>query len=170
FGHGERVGAVEAELGVVLVVEGVARPAAAGPGRVAALDHEVSDHAVEDHSVVVRARAGSAGSRVGVGEGALGQADEVRHRPGGVVWEELEPDRTGSGIQRREGRLSGLRAARDRFAHDYSSCLDSMLDPAIRPFRWYGGAQRTRMGDGTRNADTGGGLCLVASPRRPTGN
>src|SRR5690606_22448131 len=97
--------------------------------------------------------------------GALGQADEVRHRPGSMVWEELEPDRTGSGVQRRVGRLSGLRAARDRFAHDYSSCLDSMLDPAIRPFRWYVGAQRSRMGDGTRNADTGGVDCVWSQAR-----
>src|SRR5205085_5613262 len=37
---------------VDLVLERVAGTAAAGAGRVAALDHEVLDHAVEDHAVV----------------------------------------------------------------------------------------------------------------------
>ena len=39
-------------IGFYFVVESITRAAAAGPGRVAALDHKVSDHAMEHRAVV----------------------------------------------------------------------------------------------------------------------
>src|SRR3954468_14743793 len=62
---------------VELVLERVARAAAAGPGRVAALDHEVLDHAVEDHAVV---------------EVVAGELLEVLDGLGGVLVEQLDRD------------------------------------------------------------------------------
>ena len=55
---------MNAQLGVDLVVEGVARAAGAGAQRVAALDHEAGDHAVEDDAVVERL--GALGTRARV--------------------------------------------------------------------------------------------------------
>ena len=46
-GHGEDAGFVVLEFRRALVLEAIARAAAAGAGRVAALDHEVRDDAVE---------------------------------------------------------------------------------------------------------------------------
>ncbi|CPU65303.1 Uncharacterised protein [Mycobacteroides abscessus] len=77
-----------------LVVERVAGAAGAGPERAAALDHEVLDHAVEDQAVVEGLGALGAGAGVGPRRGALGEADEVRHRLRGVVRQELDPDVT----------------------------------------------------------------------------
>src|SRR5690606_35565422 len=54
--HGQHAHAVELQLRRALVLERLAPdrlPAAAGAGRVAALDHEVRDDAVEDDAVVV---------------------------------------------------------------------------------------------------------------------
>src|SRR5215469_18622437 len=50
--HGQQVRLVEAQIGVDLVGELIARAAGAGAERVAALDHEPGDHPVEDRAVV----------------------------------------------------------------------------------------------------------------------
>ena len=59
-----RPGLVELAAALELVVELVAGAAAAGAGRVAALDHEVGDDAVEDGAVVERAPLRSGCARV----------------------------------------------------------------------------------------------------------
>src|SRR5205085_3237962 len=71
---------------VDLVLEGVARAAGSGPGRVAALDHEVRDHAVEDDAVV---------------EAITREPLEVLHRLRRVLRVELDLDRAVVRVQRR---------------------------------------------------------------------
>src|SRR5699024_1682550 len=65
-GHSQQEWAVELQLRVELVLELVARAAAAGAGRVAALDHEAVDDAVEDRTIVERALVAALGVRLGV--------------------------------------------------------------------------------------------------------
>src|SRR5947209_12259444 len=86
---------------VELVLELVAGPAAAGAGRVAALDHEVGDHAMEDDAVV---------------EAVSGELQEVFDGVRGVVVEQLDRDRAVAGVQRRCRHVNGAyrRAARAR--------------------------------------------------------
>ena len=102
-GHREQVRPVEAQLGVELVGEVVARAAGAAAQRVAALDHEVVDHPVEDGAVVERPVVFCPGARVGPLLGAGGQLDEVGDRLGGVVAEQVDLDVAGRGVQ--GGRL-----------------------------------------------------------------
>jgi hypothetical protein len=71
---------------VELVLELVTRPARAGAGRIASLDHEVGDHAVEDHALV---------------EPVAGKLQEVLDRLRRVVGVELDLDRA---FARLEGR------------------------------------------------------------------
>src|SRR5207237_6281 len=78
---------------VELVLELVARPARAGAGRVAALNHEVLDHAVEDHAVI---------------EPVAGELEEVADCLRRVVVEELDLDRPMVGLHRRVGHAGTL--------------------------------------------------------------
>ena len=87
-GHRQQVGLGEAQLGVELVGEGVARAAGAGAQRAAALDHEPVDHPVEAQPVVVPLA--GATRVVAVVLGALGQAREVLHGLGCVVREQVD--------------------------------------------------------------------------------
>ena len=73
-----------------LVLERVAGAAGAGAERAAALDHEAVDHPVEVEAVVEAAGLLLPGLRVGVLLRALGEADEVRDRLGGVVREQVD--------------------------------------------------------------------------------
>ena len=75
-----------------LVVEPVARAACARAERVPTLDHEPADHAVEDRAVVQTVAGAVAVTRVGPLPFALGQLDEVGHRLGRVVGEQLQAD------------------------------------------------------------------------------
>src|SRR6478735_628537 len=91
--HREQVRLGEPQLGVDLVVEGVAGAAGPTPERVTALDHEAVDDAVEDDPVVQ----GGAGARLArrrVGPLLLTgrEAAEVLHGLRGVVLEELQAD------------------------------------------------------------------------------
>src|SRR5688572_11264366 len=76
--HRQDPGAVVPQLRMKLIVELVARAAAALTERVAALDHETLDHAMKNDAVVVR-RAGVflAGLRMRPGLRPLRQAHEV---------------------------------------------------------------------------------------------
>jgi hypothetical protein len=85
-GHREHAGAVVGEVVVELVFELVAGAAAAGTGRVAALDHEVLDDPVELDVVVQRVAANLAALGVGPRRG-LGCRVVVR---GGVVLREVD--------------------------------------------------------------------------------
>ena len=66
-----------------LVLELVARPAGAGAGRVAPLQHEAVDDAVEDHAVV---------------KPLAGEEDEVVDGLRGVLGEELDVDLPHAGV------------------------------------------------------------------------
>ena len=107
IGHRQQVGLVELQLGVELVGELVARAAATGSGRVAALDHEALDHPVKDRAIVERAR-GAARRVLGrVLLGALRQANEVGDGLGRVVSEQSDLDVAAVGVQRGGGGLNG---------------------------------------------------------------
>ena len=95
--HGQEVGLVEDQLGVRLVLEGVARAAGAGAERAPALDHEAVDDPVEGQAVVVALTA--APGVVAVLLGALGEADEVRDGLGSVVREQVDRDVAPVGLQ-----------------------------------------------------------------------
>jgi hypothetical protein len=100
--HREQVRLGEPQLGVDLVVEGVAGAAGAATERVAALDHEAVDHAVEDHAVVQRGTgAGLARRRVGPLLLPRREAAEVLHGLRGVVLEQLQADVATVGVQGR---------------------------------------------------------------------
>src|SRR5450830_2108742 len=120
-GHREQVRLGEAELGVDLVVEVVARAAGTGAQGVATLDHEAGDHTVEDHTVVQRVGALCTGTGVLPGLGTRGQAGEVLHRLGRVVREELDPDVTGGRVQRREHGDSVSRGRQPRRSLTWST-------------------------------------------------
>ena len=78
--------------GVDLVLECVARPAPAASFGVAPLDHEALEDPMENQSVVVGPLHLSAGLGVGELLRPLGEPDEVRHRFGRLLREELEMD------------------------------------------------------------------------------
>src|SRR5690606_10128433 len=87
-GHGEDAGAFVSRLGMTLVVEGVAGTAASTAGAVATLEHEALDDAVKDHPIVKGTRAGLARLGIDPVDLAGGEADEVGHGVGRVVFEE----------------------------------------------------------------------------------
>mgnify|MGYP007097486256 CR=1 FL=1 len=107
-----------------LVVEGVAGAAAAGPGRVAELDHEVVDDPVEEHVVVERVDALLAALRVLPRAGPrpdlrplvvvrpLGEADEVLDGGRGALVEEIDRHVALGGVQRRAEVAHGQREGR----------------------------------------------------------
>ena len=100
-GHGQQVGPVEAQVGVELVGELVAGAAHPGAGRVTTLDHESADHPVEHRR---RRRTGRSHRRwrwAWCSAFARGQPDEVVHRLGRVVGEQVDPDVAVVGPQRR---------------------------------------------------------------------
>src|SRR6266568_5510412 len=125
--HGEQPGAVELVVGADLVREAEARPAVAGAERIAALDHEVRDDPVEDRPVVERALHLLVRDGVGPLLRPLHQAEEVLHRLGCLLGEELHYEVSGGGGEGGEelvghGRGSestrGLLAARLRLRDD----------------------------------------------------
>ena len=68
-GHGEHAGLGVLQIGMKLVGELVAGPAAPGAFGTSALDHEVGNDAMKNEAVVKRL----------AGLGSLGQADEILH-------------------------------------------------------------------------------------------
>ena len=86
-----------------LVGELVTGATSSGTQRAAALDHESIDDAVEDQPVIELSGGGLAGAWVKVLLGAIGEPDEIGHRLGGLVFEEIEGDVTVIGVQSRSG-------------------------------------------------------------------
>ena len=110
----------------------------AGPERVAALDHEAGDHPVKGRAVIQPVCGLLTGSRVGPLFLALGELDEVAHRLGGVVGEQLDGDFAEIGGQ------GGVQIV----GHNVPS--GSVMDPAhprMSPLRWAFGSRRGMIGD-----------------------
>src|SRR5439155_21245556 len=84
-------------------------PAGAGPGRVAALDHEVGDHAVEDDAVV---------------EPVARELEEVLDGLRRLLVEELDCDRAVVGVQGRVGHLANPLSASSAAAWSKRSIAD----------------------------------------------
>jgi hypothetical protein len=93
-GVGHRDRAADDAVPARLILERVAGPAAAGPRRIAALDHEALNRPVEDDAVV------EAGAR---------QPQEVLDRLRSVVVEQLDLHRAAVRVQGRAAHPSSLR-------------------------------------------------------------
>src|SRR5687768_12212149 len=93
-GHRQYPGFAVTKRGVELVPELVPGSPGAGAEAIPALDHESVDDTVERDAVVERPRSLLAGGGIGPLPGAFSEADEVGHRIGGLLVEELDRKRS----------------------------------------------------------------------------
>ena len=112
--HSELVGLVEDELGVNLVVEGVAGAAHTGAVGVAALNHEVLDDAVKDHTII---------------EALLGQVDEVLDRLRRLIAEKVDDDIAVVRVNGRNCRVKSHSCNCMRSRLDVTECARQVLQP-----------------------------------------